>query len=530
MKKIICLISVCLLILSCFTCCSKKDPDTETTVQETTQEETTVQQTVVERDITIGYYEGKSLNPFKTDSLINLNLSTLFYDPLFVCDDSYEAEPVIAASFTNKGRKLTVELDPDAQFSKGNQVTPRDVVYSFNLAKKSVFYQNRLSGISYAVEGESQVTFILTKPDVFAQNCLNFPIVKHSTGNNALPTGSGRYVVRKDGDGFVLVANESSTHGEVMSTEKIRLTPVNASEGELYMLQTGDISYFYEDLSEGEATKIGANMVHVPLNNLVYLGMNNKSEALKDKNVVAAIEYALDKTTIADAAYRGMCRTADCVFNPDWVQLKNITVTPHEYSTVKAEEILEDSEYVYVYENVHRSKNFKFLELTLIVNNENQAKVKCADIIADRLKSIGVKLTTLKLTYEEYIEALENSEFDLYVGEVKLSPNMNLSCFFTPGGAASYGIDTESTVAKASEDLASGNVDVNTFIQVFNENKPFIPICYRDGIAYFSREITFEGTVSEYEPFKNIYSWEIGENQPGQPEEPVTEETENAQK
>lgn len=527
MKKLICLTAVCLLILSCFTCCSDKTPDTETSSEETTEQQTTVQQEIIEREITVGYYAGKSLNPFKTDSLINLNLSTLFYDPLFVCDSGYSPEPVIATSYTNKGRKLTVELDPDAQFSNGNSITPADVVYSFNLAKRSVFYKNRLSTINYAVEGDSQVVFVLAKEDVFAQNCLNFPIVKHSTGDNALPTGSGRYSVKKDDKGFMLVANDNSTHGEVMSTKKIRLTPVDASDGELYLLQTGDISYFYEDLSEEEVTKIGANMVRVPLNNLVYLGINHKSDALKDKNVIAAIEYALDKTTIADAAYKGMCRSTDSVFNPDWDQLKKISIEPVGYSTVKAEEILEESGYVYVYENKYRSKNFKFLEINLVVNTENKAKLKCAQIIAESLEKAGIKVNLTALTFEEYLEALENEEFDLYMGEVKLSPNMDLSCFFTEGASASYGIDTGSTVAKASADLSSGNVDVNTFIQVFNEAKPFIPICYRDGIAYFSREITFEGTVSEYEPFKNIYSWELGENQPLQPEQTTAEETEN---
>ena len=523
MKKYICLILISLLILSCFTCCTKQTEEETTVAEETTLPETTEQVTVIERDITVGYYAGKSFNPFKTDSPINLNLSTLFYDSLFVCDSTYTAEPLIAVSSKNNGRKLTVELDNEACFSNGNQITARDVVYSFNLAKKSIFYQNRLSNISSAVADGGSVTFVLSKPDVFAENCLNFPIVKYGTGNNSLPTGSGKYVVRKDDKGYCLIANENSTHGEVMSTKKIRLSAIDASDGELYMLQTGDISYFFEDLSDGEVTKIGANMVQVPLNNLVYLGFNSESDFFKDKNVISAIEYAIDKTTIADVAYNGMCRTASCIFNPDWAELEKVNITEQEYSPVKAGEILDDSGYVYAYDNnAHRSKNFQLLEMTLVVNTENVSKLKCANLIIKNLESVGIKVNALKLTYEEYIKALAEEDFDLYVGEVKLSPNMNLSCFFTEGADASAGIDTQSTVAKASSDLAAGNVDVNTFVQVFNENKPFLPICYRDGMAYFSREITFEGTVSEYEPFKNIYSWELGENQIIQP---TTEET-----
>ncbi len=512
MKKYICLILVICLILTTFTCCSTNTED-ETTSPESTEVQTTAEDAVIQRDITLGYYGGKEINPFKTDSPINRNLASLLYDPLFICDSTYTAEPIIAVSSENKDNGLIVELDSDAVFFTGSKITSQDVVYSFNLAKQSTFYSSRLSNFSSATAGDGNVIFVLSTPDVFAENCLNFPIVKYGTGGDTLPTGSGRYIIKKDDKGYYLLANENSTRGEVMATKQIRLTAVDASDGELYMLQTGDLSYFFDDFSNSEATKIGANMLPVALNNLVYLGFNSEKEFWKNKNLLKAIEYSIDKTTVFDVAYNGFCTTANSIFNPNWAMLKDVNIPEHEYSTVKANELLEDIGYIYAYENnEYRSKNFEFLELTLVVNTENTAKLKCANLIIKSLESVGIKVNAQKLSFEEYKEVLKKGEFDLYVGEVKLNSNMNLSSFFTQGGDASWGIDTESTVAKAASDLSAGIIDVNTFIQVFNEEKPLIPICYRNGIAYFSREITFEGTVSEYEPFDNIYSWEIGEN------------------
>lgn len=532
MKKYICLILALVVVIAGITLSkNSKKEELTTEVGETTSEiaSTSAAAAPIEYNITIGFYAGKSLNPFKTQSLINRNLSTLLYDPLFLCDETYTAEPLIAVSASVQGKKIVVEIDSEASFSDGSAITPSDVVYSFRRAKNSPLYQQRLSNFTSAHEGESSVTFILSKTDVFAVNCLNFPIVKQGTGDNSIPVGSGRYIYKRNKNGRYLQANENSTRGEVMSTEKIHLSEVSAAESELYMLQTGDLSYFFEDLSSSEAIKIGANMIQVPLNNLVYLGFNSNNPHLKNKAVTDAIEYSIDKITIADAAYKGMCSVAKSVFNPAWALINNEKLPEHEFSAVKAEQLLQENGYVYAYNNnKYRSKNFQFIEFDMLVNSENASKVKCADIIAKQLRSIGIAINLHKLPFDEYTQALSSGDFDLYLGEVKLGPNMSLHSFFTPDAGASWGIDTNSTVAKASFDLSAGNIDVNTFIQVFNEEKPFIPICYRSAIAYFSREMTFEGTVSEYEPLANIYSWEIGENQLTEAEaQTETEETTN---
>ena len=111
----------------------------------------------------------------------------------------------------------------------------------------------------------------------------------------------------------------------------------------------------------------------------------------------------------------------------------------------------------------------------------------------------------------DYASAIEEDEenYDLYIGEVKLTPDMSLIPFFSETGNLNYGIDTESSTAKAYYDFISGKIDISTFIQVFSLDMPFIPLLFRDGIAYYSRELTYEDNINEYEPFRNIYSWSI---------------------
>lgn len=512
MKKALCLFLCLVTVMSVFVSCKRGGDTTEPTDEITVASTVPTQAETVTREIKIGYFKGKSLNPYKTQSPLNRNLLTLVYDSLFVIDDDYTALPLIADSFTNEGNKLTVRIADEMYFSDGSLITPADVVYSFRLAKEDSFYKERLGNINTAVQGEESVIFTLKRSDIYAESSLIFPIIKHGTGTENYPTGSGRYIFKKSGGELYLKANTNSTRKEEMSTDTIRLIPISADAGELYLLQTGDLTCFFDDLSDSNFTKINANMVRVPLNNLVYLAFNSDSTALSDPAVKTAVEYCIDKNTIADTAYDNFCRTADGIFNPDWSEMFSDEPSESSYNTVKAEETLENADYIYAYShNKYRSKDFNFLRLKFIVNSENTARVQAAELIAKEMRSVGMEVTLYKLSFEEYSEAIANGDFDMYLGEVSLSPNMDLSVFFGTDGALRYGIDTSSTVAEAYFDFAAGTIDYSTFRQVFSLEKPFIPICYRDGIACFSRELSYEGTINQYDLFKNAYSWEITE-------------------
>ena len=172
---------------------------TQNEVTTDTSESTT--QTIEEenRSIYLGYYENKSFNPYKTNSPTNLYISTLLYDSLFVMKDDWSSEPLLAESIKIEDKQISVRIVDGAVFSNGASLTAYDVVYSFNLAKKSDHFKGRLTTIAGAVAGTDTVTFTINSPDVYVQQCLTFPIVQNNTGTASLPVGSGRYVLRSIG-------------------------------------------------------------------------------------------------------------------------------------------------------------------------------------------------------------------------------------------------------------------------------------------------------------------------------------------
>ncbi len=510
MKKLLPLIIVLSVIIAIFAI-AKKNKEPETPTADYTAETSAVSSiSTPEKEIRIGYFKDKSLNPYKTDSALNRNLSTLIYDSLFVVEDNFTVLPLMAETVSYEGNKLSVDIIDDMYFSDGSLITTNDIVYSFKLAKQSSFYSKRLSNFNTAIKGETSVIFTLKKADTTAETNLIFPIVKFGTGAKNYPVGSGRYKFKKVDGNLYLKANEYSTRGEDMATDSIRLSPISGDASELYQLQSGDLTAFFDDLSDNSFTKINANMVRVPLNNLVYLGFNCENKFLRDSAVKKAIELCTDKATISDTAYSGYCRIAHSIFNPDWEVTASAMLPESEFSIVKAEETLQNADYVFAYKNnKYRSKDFKFLTLRLIVNKENKSRVKAAEIIAKNLRSAGFDIRLQKLPYAEYTAAIKGGSFDLYVGEVAISPGMDFSVFFSGEGELSSGIDVGGTVGDAYFDYKEGTIDFSTFNQVLNHEKPFIPICYRDGMMYFSRELSYEGTVNQFDLFKNAYSWEI---------------------
>lgn len=505
MKKLICVLLCITAVFCIFSACKNGE---ENPTEETTAETETSEATVAKKGITLGYFKDKGFNPYKTDSPLNRNLLTLVYDSLFIVEDGYAVSPLIAESFTNEGNKLTVTIKDELYFSDGSLVDSSDVVYSFNMAKDNSFYGKRLTNIKSATGSDSSVIFTLGKEDIFAEGCLNFPIIRAGDGGEKTPVGSGRYILKKKDGGYYLKANEATTRKEEMTTDKINLVPVSADKGELYLLQTGDLTYFFDDLSDGEYTKIGANMVKMPLNNLVFLAFNSEG-IFADESLKKAVNLAVDRVGLCDKAYEGMYRRTKSAFNPDWHIVSSVPVSENPCNTKEAEELLEKSGYIYAYShNAYRSKNFEFLKIKLLVCSDTEAKLTLGKEIKKALESIGIGVELAEKEYSEYISALKEGDFDLYVGEIKPGANMSLSAFFSSGGSACYGIDTKSVAAKAYFDFTKGAIDISTFVQVFDSTLPFIPLCYRDGMAYYSRELSYEGNVNEYEPFKNVYSWE----------------------
>lgn len=504
-KILLCLSLVMFLFYGCSST-SEQDSSTTAAEQDTTDEE--IEDTVI-KDVVIGYYSNESLNPYTTKSSANDILMSLIYDSIVDLDSDYSAHCTLASSYTVSDGKVVVTLNDDLFFSDGTALTSADVVYSFELAKDSYFYSERLSNFKSITAGTDEIIFTLYSEDAYAASCLDFPIVKSGTGDSDLPTGSGRYTIAKDGSSYVLTINELSTTDEQMSTQSLYLYDISKSdESILYLLQIGDITFYFDDLSSSVSQKISANTAEVSTNNFVYLGINTDNDIFDNTNIAKAFYWAIDINSIASSCFDSYADAAVTIFNPVWYGVSRYTNVTYSQDLTTANELLENGGFAFAStDSQYRSKSSLELSFDLIVNSESEAKVETAQSIKEDLALIGVEINIIELEFDEYVRTLESGDYDLYVGEVKLSSNMDLSVFFDSDGAVSYGINCSESLSTAYEDFKSGDIDVVTFLEVLNADMPLIPLCYKTGISYYSRELQYIYVADSNDIFANVYSW-----------------------
>ncbi|MBQ5994981.1 MAG: hypothetical protein IJL63_03890 [Clostridia bacterium] len=493
--KLLCLFTALIMLLCS---CSAGSDDSE--AENNTYVDKSEPQTV---KISLPYSAGDSLNPFFAVGKENSALAFLFCQPLFEIKSDYTAEPALAESYEAHGTDITVHLKT-AYFSDSSSVTAYDAVYSFNLAKTSPAYSQRLGRVSAAAAVGNSVVFSFDGVNPLSVNALCFPIVKRDTADSAddLPIGSGVFVMKGD-DTMVI----SSTSQAVSTINTVELYKINKAEYITNELEVGNFNYLLEELADGSYKGINAQNKTIVLNNLVYLGFNHEYGALSSAAVRTAIFNAIDRETISSSAYQGYCKATVTPFNPELYLLKNINLPSVRANLTKSESILQKMGYSVYNDNGLRTNGENVLEFSLTVNSSNSFRTVLAHKVAEELKKIGIRINVDEVSDEVYKSRIASGSFQMYIGEVKLTESMDLAPFL--GGGASKGIDQKLPFSDAYGRFLKGEITFEAMLESFYDDMMLVPICYRAGIAAYSSIYIPDFSYAPYNIYGNIENWEV---------------------
>ena len=439
----------------------------------------------------LAYSKADMLDPFTSSMSANIQIMGLIYDGLYKINENYEPVPVIAKSSIVSGTSINVTLD-SAVFSDGTPITSSDVVYSFEQARYSPNYSTRLRNFIQAnVSSANMLVFTLETADPYALSCLTFPIVK-SGSEGELPVGSGRYIPQISGESTYLVVNSKKADFNP-AIKTIMLVPVRDSSSIESSLEIGNTGFYYNDLGNGSYLRINAQTVDMGINNFIYLGFNSESEVFMDSNLRQAVNLAINRKEIVTTAFQGHARAAYSPFNPDLYALssKDLVVS---MDLPKAEEHIARSE-----------TDITSKEISLLVNKENQFKFEAAEFIKGYLETLGFKVNLKSYAADYYTEAVKLGSYDLYIGEVRFSPNMDLFPIF--GGDVSYGIDPLCPSVTRYSQFLNGKCELMDFVNTFNEDLPLIPLCYRNAAASYTNSMQGDFNSCDGDVFYNIEEW-----------------------
>ena len=486
------------------------------------------------------YSASDTFNPYTLKTDINRQLCQLLYEPLISLDNEFNLVYKTASDVKVSKKQCTVTLK-NLKFSDGSALTADDVVYSYNLAKKSDgYYSKQLYEVTSAsAKNSSTVIFNLTKADPYFANLLTFPIIKtgsekksNSDGKPHPPIGSGKFKVNDDGTGLTVNPNYYKKSGNIT---EIRLINAPDSDSVTHYVEIGAADMYYNSISNGTILRMSGKKTDINLNNIVYIGVNQNIDLLAENSLRQAISSGIDRKKICQDAFYNNAVPATGFFSPVWrvtKSVQNIQIDANSQITV---ENLEKIGYNKLNKDNKRvNASGKTLSFSLLVNSENPFKTAVARLIASQLKDYGITVKVVEKKYADYLNLLKKGEFELFLGEVKLTENMDISCTAVKGGSAAYGFktatkgknsndgksantasksnkketdDTESRIEDVLKGFYSGKNTVTDLASVLQTEMPFIPVCYRTGALFYNDNIENVNNSSASDIYSSIESY-----------------------
>lgn len=223
------------------------------------------------------------------------------------------------------------------------------------------------------------------------------------------PVGTGPYRFKewKTGEKIVLTANPTYFAGRPYIDGFVyRIIPDPATM--FLELMAGNIDYMgltpvqYQRQTDTYRMRRDFRKYKFLAFGYTYLGYNLKDPRFQDRRVRQAITYALDKKEIIEGALLGLGLEATGPYKPDTVWY-NPRVKRYPYDPEQAKKLLAAAGWKSSGKNGLLEKNGQPLEFTILTNQGNETRVKCAEIIQRRLEAIGIKVRIRTLEWAAFI-------------------------------------------------------------------------------------------------------------------------------
>lgn len=485
---------LCLALLLLLTACAQQTQTLPTVPAVETEQEPTgeaPQEAPTAEVFGLAYLPSYGLNPYQCTATVNRALFSLLYESLFVVSNQYRAEPVLCESFkvSDEGKTYTFTLVRGVAFSDGTPLTAEDVAASVEAARQSPIYQARLSHISYyTVNDDGTFSVFLDTPYENFALMLDVPIVKADTVDSQTPTGSGSYCLR----GTKLQKNSywKQLTAPILTAETISLTACSDTGKLRDSFEFGATDLVYCDPNSAAAVgyRCDYEVWEVPTTVMHYLGFNLYSGYFVNDKLRAAVTLALDREDISNKVYGGFAQASVLPCSPYSDLYDAQLAEQYDYAPAAFKAAVQES-------GVATSTDYVGHVGTLLVCSEDPKRVAAADYIAEVLQKAGLNITVNAVDYDSYKTALQNGDFDLYYGEVRLTANFDLAEFFKEYGNLQYGSIASGGLSALCVASLGNSGSYPELCSQLMQQAPICPVVFKSNAIYVTR-----GAISSVTP------------------------------
>lgn len=444
---------------------------------------TRVSDTAIEK-LNIALVDDVDMLDTNNKNVILTELNNYTCGVLLKVTENYEIKYELLQSVEKKSNK-----EYELKIAEDNKLTASVLKARLNSYKdsSSKYYAN-CSNIQGIEEIDSKKVKVILKEDMplFIYN-LQLPITF-----STLNTGLYNINTSRTGDSKVTYIKKDYVEKSIPNTITV-ITAENDDEA-IKLFKDGSIDMFFTD-SYDIAEKLGKTDIDIRSyanGKCLFLFGNGESENFSKLEIRKAIAYSIDREKIRKEIY---------------LNAGSIIDVPELYSDVKFKYDIYDAQNLllssgYSLSNSKFVKDGKTVELTLLVNKNDETKVKVATYIAEDLEKIGLKVNLKMLSSADLIKQIKLKNYDLVLADVNLNENPDISFI------SDYINITDESKAKLNDIAASTTIE-----QTVQNLKELTNIMSKEVVCIgIHADSTYLVTKKGMESFSNIKYMNIFSN------------------
>lgn len=494
--------------------------------------------------LTMAMHMPATLNPLLNEDPSVARILRLVYEPLIGLNAEHRPTSYLLYNFeiSEDGRVALLTLHDNIYWEDGQQIMASDIVFSLNTIRNSgenSIYRHVLEGVSnyYLMSGGLTVAIVYDQPNYSFAYRLNFPVIPQhhhagtgqlnpSASQNMSPLGNGAFRVtnyRPAQDLVLLPSNRSLRPRPNIGRITVLIIPdletkMHAFNERIIDVIDSDVATWGRHRSTNTP-----NITSYANNHFEFIGFNFNNHALTDISLRRAIAHAVNVEEMISTIFINQAIRANTPVNPvAWFFEPGTVTYPH--SQELARRMLEDAGYSHFSSRgfIGASHNgiVSELHLRILVNNENAERVNIANMLNDSLRMQQISTEIIMLDFDDYMAALRNGDFDLFIGGVNIPVYGDISFMFSSDATPQSGglnffrynshiMDSLITQVSDSTTQAEFARSIAHLQEYFAYELPVVSLVYRKSALLSSDGIAGDKRPTITNAFDNIHLWFI---------------------
>jgi peptide/nickel transport system substrate-binding protein len=351
------------------------------------------------------------LDPHKTVAAASFQITRNIYDTLVQTDERGRIEPDLALEWepSADGKTWTFTLRTGVRFHNGRELTADDVVYSFERLLSPETASPRAKDFavveSVSAPDAETVVFQLKQPQASFLSNLAYgwaAIVPREAADTLRdePVGTGPFqlvewvkdshVTLERFDGYFLPG--------VPYLDRATFRVITDPAARMAALQAGEVDVIPELPVQQVATvrnDPALKLIEVPFNGIQYIAINNAMPPFDDVRVRQALNHAVDKQAVIEAAQFGIGVPIGSHMPPVtefYVDLSD----RYPYDPEKARALLAEAGYP------------DGFETTMILPQPYDFHIRNGQVVADQLSKVGIKVKLETMEWGTWLQQVYN--------------------------------------------------------------------------------------------------------------------------